>query len=105
VNDLFSFYSLQTKGPKEDISEGVGLDESGSIKPGTVSEDDVILIAHELGHLWKKGGQVLKVPKAVIDQIEANKSEVSDKCYGKCNYVVIMGYIMIHTFSYPTTFI
>ncbi|XP_074621186.1 uncharacterized protein LOC141879794 isoform X5 [Acropora palmata] len=72
----------QTKGPKEDISEGVGLDESGSIKPGTVSEDDVILIAHELGHLWKKGGQVLKVPKAVIDQIEANKSEVSDKCYG-----------------------
>ena len=48
---------------------------------------------------------MLKVPKAVIDQIEANKSEVSDKCYGKCNYVVIMGYIMIHTFSYATTFI
>ena len=34
-------------------------------------------------------GLVLKVPKAVISQIEANKSEVSDKCYSKCNCVVI----------------
>ncbi|XP_015750221.1 PREDICTED: uncharacterized protein LOC107330094 isoform X4 [Acropora digitifera] len=41
----------------------------------------VILIAHELGPLWKKVGLVLKVPRAVISQIEANKSEVSDKCY------------------------
>ena len=71
-----------------------------SIKPGIVSVDDVILIAHELGPLWKMVGLVLKVPKAVINQIEANKSEVSDKCYSKCNYVVIMGYFMIHTFSF-----
>ncbi|XP_015772433.1 PREDICTED: uncharacterized protein LOC107350707 [Acropora digitifera] len=56
-------------------------DESVSFKPGTVSEDDVILIADELGPLWKKIGRVLKVPKAVINQIEADKSEVSDKCY------------------------
>ena len=34
---------------------------------------------------------MLKVPKAVIDQIEANKSEVSDKCYGKCYCVVSNG--------------
>ena len=33
---------------------------------------------------------MLEVPKAVINQIEANKSEVSDKCYSKCNCVVIM---------------
>ena len=71
-----------------------------SFKPGTVSEDDVILIAHELGPLWKKVGLVLKVPRAVISQIEANKSEVSDKCYSKCNCVVITGYFMIHTFSF-----
>ena len=76
-----------------------------SIKPGTVSAHDVLVIAHELGPLWKKFGLALEVPKAVIDHIEANKSEVSDKCYSKCNYVVIMGYFMIHTFSYPTTFI
>ena len=57
------------------------LDDSVSFKPGTLSEDDVLLIAHELGPLWKKVGLVLKVPKAVIDQIEANRSEVSDKCY------------------------
>ena len=43
---------------------------------------------------------MLKVPKAVIDQIEANKSDVSDKCYSKCNCVVIMGYFTIHTFSF-----
>ena len=76
-----------------------------SIKPGIVSSDDVILVADKLGPLWKKVGLVLKVPKAVIDQIDRDKFEVADKCYSKCNYVVIMGYFMIHTFSYPTTFI
>ena len=30
---------------------------------------------------------MLKVPKAVIDQIEANKSEVFNKCHSKCNCV------------------
>ena len=59
-----------------------------SFKPGTVSEDDVILIAHELGPLWDKVGLVLKVPKAVISQIEANKSGVFNKCRSKCNCVV-----------------
>ena len=62
-----------------------------SFKPGTLSGDDVLLIAHELGPLWKKVGLALKVPKAVIDQIEVNKSEVSDKCYSKCNCVVSNG--------------
>ena len=54
-----------------------------SFRPETVSEDDVLLIAHELGPLWKKVGLVLKVPKAVISQIEANKSEVFEKCHSK----------------------
>ena len=76
------------------------MDESVSLKHGTVSEDDVLLIAHELGPLWKKVGVVLKVPKSVISQIEANKSEVADKCYSKCNCVVIMGYFMIPAFSF-----
>ncbi|XP_044166042.1 uncharacterized protein LOC114951667 isoform X6 [Acropora millepora] len=66
---------------KNDTTQPAGLDESVSFKPGTVSEDDVILIAHELCPLWKKIGLVLKVPRAVIDQIEANRSEVSDRCY------------------------
>ncbi|XP_015754489.1 PREDICTED: uncharacterized protein LOC107334100 [Acropora digitifera] len=57
------------------------LAESVSFRPETVSEDDVLLIAHELGPLWKKIGLVLKVPKAVISQIEANKSEVFEKCH------------------------
>ncbi|XP_044170368.1 uncharacterized protein LOC122954407 [Acropora millepora] len=51
-----------------------GLDES-------ISQDDVLLIAHELGSLWKMVGRALKVPKAVIDEIEADESKVSEKCY------------------------
>ena len=62
-----------------------------SFKPETVSEDDIILIAHELGPLWEKVGLVLKVPKAVISQIEAKKSEVFNKCHSKCNCVVSNG--------------
>ncbi|XP_044169044.1 nucleotide-binding oligomerization domain-containing protein 2-like, partial [Acropora millepora] len=57
------------------------IDESVSFKPGTFSEDDFLGLAHELGPLWKKVGLALKVPRPVISQIEANKSEVSDKCY------------------------
>ena len=29
-------------------------------------------------------GRVLNVPDAVIDQIEADESKVSEKCYCKC---------------------
>ena len=71
-----------------------GLDESVSFKPGTPSEDDFLIIAHELGPLWKMFGRVLKVPDAVIDQIEADESKVSEKCYSKCNrivWIVIIG--------------
>ena len=65
-----------------------GLDESVSFKPGTLSEDDILPIAHELGPSWKMFGRVLKVPDTVIDQIEADESKVSDKCYSKCSFVV-----------------
>ncbi|XP_015760063.1 PREDICTED: uncharacterized protein LOC107339308 isoform X5 [Acropora digitifera] len=57
------------------------LDESASFKPGTISQDDVLLIAHELGSSWEMVGRVLKVPDAVIDQIEAGTDKVSKKCY------------------------
>ncbi|XP_015768823.1 PREDICTED: uncharacterized protein LOC107347423 [Acropora digitifera] len=55
--------------------------ESVSFKPGTVSDADFLGLAHELGPSWKKVGLALEVPKAVISQIEAKKSEVSDRCY------------------------
>ncbi|XP_015768799.1 PREDICTED: uncharacterized protein LOC107347432 isoform X3 [Acropora digitifera] len=58
-----------------------GLDGSVSFKPGALSQYDVFEIAHELGASWKMFGRLLNVPNAVIDQIEANKSNVSDKCY------------------------
>ena len=48
----------------------------------------------------EKGWPSAESSRAVISQIEANKSEVSDKCYSKCNCVVITGNFMIHTFSF-----
>ena len=54
----------------------LGLGES-------ISQDDVLLIAHELGSLWKMVGRALNVPDAVIDEIEADESKVSEKCYSK----------------------
>ena len=64
------------------------LDESVSFKPGTLSEEDVLIIAHELGPSWKMFGRVLKVPNAEIDRIDVNESDVTEKCYCKCNCVV-----------------
>ncbi|XP_067016914.1 NLR family CARD domain-containing protein 3-like [Acropora muricata] len=58
-----------------------GLDESVSFKPGTLSEEDVLIIAHELGPSWKMFGRVLKVQKAEIDRIHVNESDVTEKCY------------------------
>ncbi|XP_044167737.1 uncharacterized protein LOC114971227 isoform X1 [Acropora millepora] len=77
----FEVPHTQTMEPEEDTQIADDLAESVSFRPETVSEDDVLLIAHELGPLWKKVGLVLKVPKAVISQIEANKSEVFEKCH------------------------
>ncbi|XP_015775395.1 PREDICTED: uncharacterized protein LOC107353578 isoform X3 [Acropora digitifera] len=63
-----------------------GLDESVSFKPGALSQDDVLGIAHELSSSWKIVGRVLNVPDAVIDQIQANESTVSEKCYSVLRY-------------------
>ena len=71
-----------------------GSDESVSFKPGTLSEDDILLIAHELGASWRMFGLVLNVPDAVIDQIEVDESKARERSYSKCNcvvFVVIMG--------------
>ncbi|XP_067017530.1 uncharacterized protein [Acropora muricata] len=55
--------------------------EVESFDSRTLSKDDVLLIAHELGPSWEMLGRVLNVPDDVIDQIEANKSKDSEKCY------------------------
>ena len=59
-----------------------------SFKPGALSQADVLGIAYQLSSSWKMVGRVLNVPGTVIDQIEANKSSDSEKCYGKCDCVV-----------------
>ncbi|XP_015757180.1 PREDICTED: uncharacterized protein LOC107336623 isoform X2 [Acropora digitifera] len=82
-------YPEVTTAPKRQ-SQNTGIpenfDESVSFKPGTVSIDDVPLIAYELGPSWKTVGRVLNVPDAVIDQIEADEFEVFDKCCSLIRY-------------------
>ena len=65
-----------------------------SFKPGTLSQDDVLLIAHELGPSWKKVALALKVPYADINEIEESETKIFERCFGKYNCVaciVIMG--------------
>ena len=65
-----------------------------SLKPGTLSEDDVLLIAHELGPAWKKVALVLKVPCAEINEIKEDETKVFERCHGKCNTCVVCIFIM-----------
>ena len=58
-----------------------------SFKRGSLSQDDVRGIAHELSSSWKMVGRVLNVPDDVIDQIEADEPTVFEKCFSKCNCV------------------
>ena len=59
-----------------------------SFKPGALSQADVPGIAYDLRSSWKMVGRVLNVPDAVIDQIEAKKSDDFEKCLSKCDCVV-----------------
>ncbi|XP_067017494.1 uncharacterized protein [Acropora muricata] len=69
-----------------DYSCNSDFDESESFKPGTISRDDVRLIARELGPSWKTVGRMLNVPDSAIDQIEADEFEIFDKCYSLVRY-------------------
>ena len=78
-----------------------------SFKPGSLSQDDVLRIAHELGSSWKMVGRMLNVPDAVIDLIQAEEPEVTEQCYRKCNCVVcvvIMGKHMMMRFLISNPF-
>ena len=77
------------------ISFNSDPNEVESFDSRTLSKDDVLLIAHELGPSWEMLGRVLNVPDDVIDQIEANKSKDSEKCYSKCDCLITVAYHMI----------
>ncbi|XP_074620260.1 uncharacterized protein LOC141879049 isoform X6 [Acropora palmata] len=77
----FEVPDTQTKEPNKDTSEAVGLDESVSFKLGTLSKDDVLLIAHELGPSWKKVALALNVSYAEINEIEADETKVFERCH------------------------
>ncbi|XP_015760067.1 PREDICTED: uncharacterized protein LOC107339308 isoform X8 [Acropora digitifera] len=70
------------KGTKRnETAQRADSDKSVSFKPGTLSQDDFLGIAHELGSLWMMLGRALYVPDAVIDQIQTDTVKVSEKCY------------------------
>ena len=54
-----------------------------SSKTGTPSTDvDLLLLAYELGTSWKMLGRALDLPKPVLEQIEEDKPDLFEKCYG-----------------------
>ncbi|XP_068754007.1 uncharacterized protein [Montipora capricornis] len=62
-------------------SEAEALDPSFPYKSNTPSRDDVLLIAHELRAKWKMLGRVLEVSEPVLEQIEEDNRELSERCY------------------------
>lgn len=58
------------------------LDQLLSCKSGTPLSDDLLLLAFDLGTSWKRLGRVLGLPEPVLEQIEEDKRELFEKCYG-----------------------
>ena len=68
------------------------MDQPLSLKTGTPSKDDLLLVAHELGTSWKMLGRALDVSDAVLEQIEEDEPKLFEKCYSeyKCHDPVIV---------------
>ena len=64
------------------VPAGGALDQPLSLKPGTPSSDDLLLIAVELGPSWKMLGRALHLPENVLEEIEEDERRPFDKCYG-----------------------
>lgn len=59
------------------------MDQPLSLKTGTPSKDDLLLVAHELGTSWKMLGRALGLPDAVLEQIEEDEHKLFEKCYSE----------------------
>ena len=75
------------------------MDEHLSLKCGTPTTDDLLLVACELGSSWKMLGRALDLPEHVLEQIEEDERKLFDKCYGVEEFSNIF-LLMIDDFYY-----
>ena len=59
----------------------IARNQPSSSKTGTPSNDDLLLLASELGASWKMLGRTLKIPDSVLENIEADNPRQSERCY------------------------
>ena len=53
-----------------------------SLKGGTLSSDDLLLVAHELGTSWEMLGRALGLQPSELVHIEEDERKLVEKCYG-----------------------
>lgn len=58
------------------------VDRSLSLKGGTLSSDDLLLVAHELGTSWEMLGRALGLQPSELVHIEEDERKLVEKCYG-----------------------
>ncbi|EDO26186.1 predicted protein [Nematostella vectensis] len=51
-------------------------------KSGRPTVDDMILLAREVGSLWKRLGRALGLDEPELEQLEADKTQLYERCYG-----------------------
>ncbi|EDO47002.1 predicted protein [Nematostella vectensis] len=52
------------------------------IKSGRPTVDDMSLLAREVGSLWKRLGRALGLDEPELEQLEADKTQLYERCYG-----------------------
>ena len=68
--------------PNVSYNSSAASDGPLSSKAGMPSPDDLLLLASELGSLWKMFGRILALPEPVLEQIEAANPDLSERSYG-----------------------
>ena len=58
------------------------MDRAPSFKSGVPSSRDLLLVASELGSSWKMLGRILCLSEPVLEQIEEDERNLTEKCYG-----------------------
>jgi len=57
------------------------VDRPLSLKGGTLTSDDLLLVAHELGTSWKMLGRALGLQPFTLDHIEEDERKLVERCY------------------------
>ena len=64
------------------VEDEVVMDRAPSFKSGVPSSRDLLLVASELGSSWKMLGRILCLSEPVLEQIEEDERNLTEKCYG-----------------------